>query len=319
MAAGDSSDILSRIKLLMPFRWWNDTAPLRDAVLGGIADGLAFGYSLLSYAKNQTRLATATSFFLDLTAFDFLGLRIKRRSSQSDETFRVTITEEVFRERVTRRGVLDALQDLTLAPAFMFEPKNPNDTGGWGDQFAFDCAGAWGADIPWTFFVAAQEPPGAGIPFLSGFDDPQGGWGAPHAGDAFSPGFSTGFGSLYSIGSGFSSGFSVGFGAIYGIGIGGGAFAFADLSKISCTVTNQDIYNSVEATRAAGVTAWVNIGPKPIQSGRLGFDFYLTTSQLGSSSYLWMPWIIPGQPPVILPPPPPLSTGLQLFDGIAVH
>jgi hypothetical protein len=46
--------------------WWNDgsfnaaDASFITAIKGGIADGLSWGYSLLQYIKNQTRLTTSS-------------------------------------------------------------------------------------------------------------------------------------------------------------------------------------------------------------------------------------------------------------------
>jgi hypothetical protein len=61
----------------------------------------------------------------------------------------------------------------------------------------------------------------------------------------------------------------------------GGYSCFIDQSAITGTVTDQDIYDTIEATRAAGVTAWVNIGTLPHKHGRLGIDFILGSTQLG--------------------------------------
>lgn len=212
----DANDMLARLKSLTPYRWFSNAAPVRDAVFGGIADSLAWCYDFIQYAARQTRLATMSDQYLDMMALDFFGLRIIRRASQSDDSFRSTILKEIFRERGTRKALIDALKDLTSHAPKIFEPTNPQDSGGWGVLFAFNAAGRWGAAMPRTVFIDAYEPPGSGIPNLAGLNSPQAGWGA-------------------------------------------GSFAFAELIMVTGPVTNQDIYDTVEATRAAGVTAWVSI------------------------------------------------------------
>lgn len=278
IVTGDSNDMISRLTRLLPKGWWNDgsfnaaDASFITSIKGGLADGLAWIYSLLLYIKNQTRLTTSTDFFIDLSAFDFFGLRIKRKPGQSDQSLIATIKKEIFRERVTRHGIEQAVEDLTQTEVTIFEPKNPQDSGGWGVDFAFDAAGAWGADLPFTMFITAVEPVGAGIPDLAGFDSASGGWG----------------GSM-GTGAAFSSGFSSGFGPFGMSDVGedgtGGAFALADPSLIQGIVTNQDIYNTIEATRAAGVTCWVNIGPPTVISGRIGIDFTIGVTPIADSSH----------------------------------
>jgi len=231
MATGDQRDMLYRLRALLPPSWFPDIAPIRDGLLSAFAATASFIYGLIAFTRLQLRVATATGIFLDLMAFDFFGRRIKRKASQTDASLRATIQTEVLRERVTRAGVQKAVSDLTGSPVTIFEPFNPMDTGGFGVMFAFNAAGAWGSDkLPYTMFITAVEPVGAGIPSLSGLNNSWGGFGA-------------------------------------------GAFAFADLSTVSGQVTNQDIYDTIEATRAAGVTCWVNIGPPAPTTGRIGVDF----------------------------------------------
>lgn len=266
MATGDSNDILNRIRAAISKGWFQYVAPARDALLGGLASGLAFVYSLLSYIQNQTRIASASDFFLDLAAFDFFGLRIQRRPGQPDSTFSPQIRKEVLRTRVTRPGIIRAVNDLTQTAVSMFEPENPQDSGGWGTYlFAFDASGGWGAQLSYTTFITAVQPVGAGIPNLSGFDDSYGGWGSPPY--AF-------------VGTGWSNGFSSGFGNLYGFGLTGGQFALADPTLISGAVTNADIYSQIEANRGAGITCWVNITTPPITPSRLDIDFILDKSML---------------------------------------
>lgn len=74
----------------------------------------------------------------------------------------------------------------------------------------------------------------------------------------------------------------------YDSGWGGYNFApmmLGDLADVIGEVTDQDIYDTVNATRAAGVTCWVAIGsPKPV-GARLDIDFVLNESVLAGDIY----------------------------------
>lgn len=262
MATGDSDDMLGRLKSLIPYRWFANVAPIRDAVLGGVADSLAWCYSYVDYARLQTRLKTATGVWLDIAALDFLGLRFRRKKGQADASFSIALRKEIFRERATRPGMYAAVHDLTQTYVKIFEAFNPQDTGGFGAQWALsEDASAWGStNYPWTMFITAQVPLGAGIPYLSGLNDAPSGFLGASAPDPWAPQFSPEFG-----------------GSVYTIG---GDFALADITKVTGLVTNQDIYDTINATRAAGITCWVNIGPPPITGGRLDMTFYLDTTPL---------------------------------------
>ncbi|MFC7509270.1 hypothetical protein ACFQUX_22705 [Pantoea stewartii] len=45
MATGDQSDFVRRIQTLIPARWFNDSNPIRDALINGMAQGLSWIYS----------------------------------------------------------------------------------------------------------------------------------------------------------------------------------------------------------------------------------------------------------------------------------
>lgn len=238
MATGDNADVLARLKSVLP-SWFPQSTPILDGVLSGFAQIGAWGYSLLQYTQAQTRIATATDGFLDLAAFDFFGLRVRRKAAQPDAVLRGVIKAEVLRERDTRRGMIKALTDLTGTPVSIFEPSYAYDTGGYNTYgLAFDETGAWGSrDLPFQMFITVVEPIGAGVPNVAGFDTGYGAW-------------------------------------------GGGYSSLIDKNAITGNVTNQDIYDTVEATRAAGVTCWVNITTPPVHGAHLDIDFVLDTSQL---------------------------------------
>ena len=244
MATGDDDDIKTRLMMVMP-NWFGADAPIKDALVSGFAKIGSWGYAILQYAKAQTRISTATDFFLDLAAFDFFGMRVKRKTAQPDDVFRDVIRKEVLRERGTRRGMLKALRDLTGTDAVIFEPSYAFDTGGYDTYgLGYDIAGGWGSrNYPNQFFIRVVEPIGAGVPNVAGYD------------------------------------------TIYGA-FDGGYSSFIDPTDIVGKVTQQDIYDTIEATRTAGVTCWVTIGPPLPKPAQLGIDFVLGTSALASSTML---------------------------------
>ena len=162
---------MRRVKLLLPKGWWNYQAPIRDAIMGGVADVSAWCYSLVAYAKKQTRVAWATDIWLDIISKDFFRFELRRRVNEDDDSFRLRIQKELIRERVTRKGMNDALTDLTGKPPYIFEPWNTGDTGAWDvGNFALDIAGGWGDTcLPAQSFINVI-PPGAGISGAPGWD-----------------------------------------------------------------------------------------------------------------------------------------------------
>lgn len=243
---GDSDDMLARARSLIPRGWLPDASPVADALLFGFASVASHAHALLGFARNQARIATASDGFLDLIAYDFFGLRIKRRSGQTDESFRALILREIFRERVTRAGIQQAVRDLVGFEVRAFEPFNATDCGGLDTAYlGFDMLGRFGAvDMPRQIFIATLQPVGAGIPNAGGFDD--------------------GLGGLDN--------------AVGGQNIGFGSDELGDQSQVIGPVTDQDIYDTVNATRAAGVTAWVAIGLPP--EAHLDTEFTLDQSEL---------------------------------------
>ena len=234
---GSFSDMLQRQRQLIPRGWFPDESPVVEGLLAGFAMCAAQAYELLAYVGNQARLGTTTDGFLDLAAYDFFGLRIRRRPGQSDDSFRQLILKEIFRERVTRAGIKQAVEDLTGLQARMFEPFNARDCGGLDTGYlGFDMVGRFGAvDMPRQIFIATLNPVGAGIPNAPGFDN----------------------------------------------GLGGIDVApemLGDVRLVLGPVTQQDIYDTINATRAAGVTAWVAIGLPP--EAHLDDDFTLDQSEL---------------------------------------
>jgi hypothetical protein len=181
---GDRQDMLSRLRAVLPARWFPDQAPVLDGVLSGLASTWSWAFHLLLYVRAQTRIATATDIWLDIIALDFFGTRLVRRPGQSDELLRTRIKRELFRERGTREAVIAALRDLTGRAPIVFEPARSADTGGYSSAahksggMGYGVAGGWGnLALPFQCFITAYRPIGSGIATVSGWGNPVGGYG----------------------------------------------------------------------------------------------------------------------------------------------
>jgi hypothetical protein len=176
---GDQSDMLARIKAVLPIRWFADATPVLDGLLSGLAWGWSWAYALLVYVRTQTRIATATDVWLDIIANDFFGDRLQRRAGQSDAAFRLLVRNSLLREHGTRQAVIGALQQLTGRAPAVFEPMRTTDTGGYAlGGVGYGVAGGWGSmALPFQCFVTAYRPSGAGIALVAGWGAPVGAYG----------------------------------------------------------------------------------------------------------------------------------------------
>lgn len=218
MAIGDQSDILGRIKGVLP-PWFGPTTTFRDALLLGIANALAFAYSLYAYAKLQTRILTASDGWLDMISADYFGTGLPRTANQSDTSFRARIIINMFRERGTRKAIIKVLTDLTGRAPIIIEPQRPLDTGAYGASICgYGVAGAYGSmSLPYQAFVKAYRPAASGIPYIAGYGASTGGYGTPSRA------------------------------------------AYATLSQSTGAVADADIYAAVESVKPAATTIWTQI------------------------------------------------------------
>ncbi|MDQ0124714.1 hypothetical protein J2W17_003668 [Pseudomonas lini] len=136
MSTGDNTDMFGRLKNLLPAGWFGDNNPIRDALLWGYANALAWGYTLYLYAKDQTRIKSATDGWLDLIGLDFFGDNLIRYASQTDASYRNRILVNIFRERTTRHAMEQVLYDLTGRWPVIVEPARPADVGSYGAAVA---------------------------------------------------------------------------------------------------------------------------------------------------------------------------------------
>jgi hypothetical protein len=181
MATGDQNDISGRISALLPNGWFGDTTPVLDALLAGISSALASVYGLISYARLQTRIATATDGFLDLISYDFFGLGLPRKTSESDSAFRSRIQSELLLQRATRAGVSETLEILTGRAPIIFEPTRALDTGGLNTpSMGLNVAGRLGTyTMPCQCFIFAYRTLGQGVPNIAGLGIPTGALNTP--------------------------------------------------------------------------------------------------------------------------------------------
>ena len=219
MATGDQSDILARIKSVLP-TWFGGSSPMLDAVLSGLAQASAFVYSLYSYAKLQTRILTASDGWLDMIAADFFGTSIVRKTNQTDASFRATIIANLLRERATRNAIVLVLTALTGRTPKIIEPQRPMDTGAYAaPNSGYGSAGAYGSTLlPFQAFVTAYRPLSSGIPKIAGYGN------AP---------------------------------AAYGVPSQGGEYA--SIGMVQGAVQDADIYAAIDAVKPAATTLWTQI------------------------------------------------------------
>jgi len=219
MATGDQSDILTRLKALIPPTWFGDDHPIITAILTACAQSLAWCYSLYVYAQLQTRISTATDGWLDIIAYDFFGDNLQRSAGQSDELFRNTIKINILRERGTRKAINDILFDLTGKYPVIFEPQRPLDTGSYGGpMIGYGLAGGYGSQLlPYQAFVTAFRPDGSGIPYVAGYGSTPSGYSTPSRGE------------------------------------------YASQSMITGSITDKQVYEAVAAVKMEGTIVWVRL------------------------------------------------------------
>ncbi len=174
---GDTSDILSRLKTVLPGRWFSDTAPVLDALLTGLASVWSSLYGLLGEVQAQTRIASAKGIFLDIASADYLGGSLPRRPGENDQGYSVRIRNNLVAPRATRAGVVEILTGLTGRVPVIFEPLNASDTGGYNVNLGYNVAGGYGSvNLPYQFFVTAYRPNDTPISNAGGYSTGPGGY-----------------------------------------------------------------------------------------------------------------------------------------------
>jgi len=224
---GDLTDIVGRLSVVLPKRWFAERSPNLSAVLTSIATPWAWFYALVTYVICQTRLNTATDDWLDLISYDYFGTELTRRSNEPDLIFRARIQAALLWEAATRSAVSLGLTLLTGSEPTIFEPANCMDTGSYGSQaavtagagtgLAYGQAGGWGSlSLPLQFFVTVVRPPTPVVRMLAGYGTPNGSY-------------------------------------------GGGVISYIDLALLPGEVADQDIQATLCRLLPANAVAWLRI------------------------------------------------------------
>lgn len=161
MATGDATDIAGRIRAVLP-PWFGDSNPVLEAVIGGISSAFAFVYALYQYTVLQSRILTSTGAFLDIVSLDFYGGNLPRLPGELDAAFLVRIRANFFKERGTRRSIVQSINAIPATIANIIEFQRPTDTGGYGmPGFAYSASGFYGSRTrPYQAIVQVLADPG---------------------------------------------------------------------------------------------------------------------------------------------------------------
>nr|WP_294546302.1 hypothetical protein [uncultured Rhodopila sp.] len=224
---GDLSDFVSRLRSVLPGRWFGDQAPNLTAILTCIATPWAWLYGLLSYVILQTRISTATDNWLDIIALDFFGSDLARKSGESDNSFRSRIVGTLLRGAATRSAISACIQVLTGSEPRIFEPARCADTGSYstladgplssGCGLAYGITGGWGnLNLPFQIFVSVTRPPTPVVAMLAGYTTAVGAYGQ-------------------------------------------GSIAYVNLSALPGQVTEEDVRRSVSSLLPVTTIAWLQI------------------------------------------------------------
>jgi hypothetical protein len=172
--ASSPSDIVTRLKAVLPTRWFPDQTPVLDTILNGLATAWSSLFALLATVQLQSRIATATGQFLDGASTDFFATRLPRRTTEPDDAFRIRIQQQLVREHATRAAITSVVEDLTGKAPVIFEPSRIADTAGYTTgNLAYGEAGAWGSLLlPFQVFVTAHRAQGVGIAYVAGYGSP---------------------------------------------------------------------------------------------------------------------------------------------------
>src|SRR5579859_916172 len=169
MATGDTQDIASRIFRWLPARWFpTDQRTLIQAIVNGLAAGLASIYSMIAYVALQVRIATATDGYLDLIAGDFFGNRLPRIAGELDPLYSARIRREIMRERVTREAIDRIIYDTTGNHPVIIELNRVSDIGGWRQGFAWGVGSYGSKGAPFQVFVTTPRQNPSVFPLMAG-------------------------------------------------------------------------------------------------------------------------------------------------------
>jgi hypothetical protein len=177
---GDPADMVARLRVVLPTRWFSDGAPVLGALLAGLGAAWSALYDLLTTIRQQTRIATASGVFLDIASVDYFGPRLPRGAMESDAAYSARIRQTLIAPRATRAAMIGATMALTGRAVQIFEPRNATDTGGYGaNTLGYGVCGGFGSlTLPYQFFVTVSRPNAAPFSGAGGYSVGPGGWNA---------------------------------------------------------------------------------------------------------------------------------------------
>lgn len=161
MATGDLSDISSRIRSALPQFWFpseaDDSTPVLDAILAGLAWPWAMMYMMLTYAQQQNRIDTSTGNFIDILSADYFGNTLPRLAGEDDSSYIARIKKSFFTKRNTRPAFDAEISDAT-GIVRVREPWRSNDCGTYGTAAYEDTNACYGSrTAPGCVFVEVAK------------------------------------------------------------------------------------------------------------------------------------------------------------------
>jgi len=222
---GDQSDMVGRMKAVLPQGWFSGNTPVLDAVLAAFGNGFAWVYSLIQEALSAVLINTATSVWLDLHAQDWTGFDIQRRTQELDASFLQRLQSAIFPPGCNRQGVIARVTAVTGSAPAIFEPQQPSDCGAYGyGGLGYNTVGGYGSmKLPFQAFLTAYRPLDVGVPLLAGYN-----------GDQLAPVYAPG-------------------------GYGSGLVGYTSAGQAFDGPSDDDIYAAVAAAEPAGSIVWTRI------------------------------------------------------------
>ena len=185
---GDLTDVVFRLKAVLPKGWFSDQSPNLSIILTCLAVPLVWLYDQLDYVKAQTRIGSATDAWLDLAAQDYLGCRCYRKAGETDAVYRLRIKKALLARAATRLALTSNILDLVGSLPVIFEPGSCQDAGSYGAigpgpsvqpcGLAYGVVGGWGSlQLPYQVFLTVKRPIIYGEAGLAGYGTGASGYG----------------------------------------------------------------------------------------------------------------------------------------------